>query len=200
MGCPTMKPTLFDLGHFSRGDSDGVPGRLGVAEEVAEVGCNLVPARVVEEHIRVPLCNVQGKIHVAEAGGEYQLRALLDHVLHDPLRFGGLRHVLRLDELQAGDVLLHLLQAVLHRAVVSEVVDASDVDRAHDQRRLVLRDCGSNRNARRQQNGNRDALQCLHSYASFAKSFARQRRVSFFFMISRSLRTIKGSAQAGRRR
>ncbi len=127
------------LGHLAGGDAHRIPGRLGGAEEIAEIGRLHPAAGMLEHDVGMFLGDVEGELLVAEAGGEDQLRALLHHAFHDALGLGGLRHVLGLDQLEAGDRFLHRLEPVLHRAVVAVVVDAADIDRADNQRRLVLR-------------------------------------------------------------
>ena len=82
---------------------------------------------MLESDIRVAFGDVQCRVQVAEALRENQLRALLDHVLHHPLGVGAFGHVLCLNDLEAGDVRLHLQQPVMHRLVVAVVVDGSDV-------------------------------------------------------------------------
>jgi hypothetical protein len=50
---------------------------------------------------------------VAEARRENELRALLDHVLHDAFGIGAFGNVLRLEELHPGQVFGHLGQGVM---------------------------------------------------------------------------------------
>jgi len=66
----------------------------------------------------MPLRRIGCELQMTEAGRENEFGALLDHALHDGLGFGALRDVLCLDELDAGDVLLHFLEAS-HRSTVT---------------------------------------------------------------------------------
>ena len=85
------------------------------------------------------LGKIERELLMAEAGREDQLRPcwIMPSMTRSDL--GGLWHILRLDELEAGNVALHLVEPVLHGAVVTVVIDAADIDRPHDERRLVLR-------------------------------------------------------------
>ena len=55
-----------------------------------------------EDDVGMLLRQIEGELLVAEAGGEDQLRALLDHAFHDPLGFGRLRHVLGFQHVTPG--------------------------------------------------------------------------------------------------
>ena len=48
---------------------------------------------MLEHDVGMFLRQVESGLLMAEAGGEDQLRALLDHALHDALGFGRLGHV-----------------------------------------------------------------------------------------------------------
>ncbi len=127
------------LRHLPGCNAHGIPGRLGCPEEIAEVRRLHPAARVLEHDIRMAFGQIEGELLVAEAGREDQLCALLDHAFHDPLSFRRLGNVFRLDQLEAGNVTLHLLETVLHGAVVAVVIDTADVDRSNRQRLVLCR-------------------------------------------------------------
>jgi len=65
-----------------------VPGRLGGAEEIAEIGGPHPTAGVLEDHVRMLLGEIERELLAPEAGREDQLGALLDHPFHDPFSLG----------------------------------------------------------------------------------------------------------------
>ena len=90
------------------------------------------------DDVGVRLGDLHRGVEVAVAGGEDDLRALVDHVLHDPGGVVVLGHVLGGEDLEVGERLVDGLAALVGGLVVAEVVLRADEDEA-DLRRCPRR-------------------------------------------------------------
>ena len=124
---------LVRLGRRSGEDAGQVDRLVHRAEVGAEVRRHLAldgAALVHDDDVGVLLGDGERGVEVAVAGGEDDLRALVDHALHDPGRLVGLGHVLGGEHLEVRVRLADGHGALVDRLVVAEVVLGADHDEA----------------------------------------------------------------------
>ena len=116
------------LGHLAGDDPGQVAWFIHAAEVGADIVSGLVAGAVHEDDLRVALGNIDGGIHVAEAGGENQVVAALHQPVDDPGRFRTFRNRFNIGRWLDVRELFHLLAPLVVSVGPTGVSDGADID------------------------------------------------------------------------
>jgi hypothetical protein len=122
------------LGHPAGDQSGEVFGLVHPAEIRSYVRGRFEPRAVHEDRFRVLLGDIDGGVHVPEAGGEDEVVSPAGVLGDDPLGLGPFRDIFGDGGRDVGKRLFHLLPPLVMGVVPSGVSDGTD----QDERRLDL--------------------------------------------------------------
>ena len=88
---------MFDFVILPAATPIGYQAAWVAPKKLPKFGACIQPPACSKYDVGMILGEIESELLMAEAGGEDELRALLDHAFHDALGFGRLRHVLRLE-------------------------------------------------------------------------------------------------------